>query len=273
MPEGHTIHRAAREQREILVGQTVRASSPQGRFTDAARLDRARLESIDAHGKHLFYSFRAPRSRALRILHVHLGLAGKFRWRASPPPEPRGAVRLRLVTTDKTLDLSGPLVCELIDEPMMESIRARLGPDPLIARTTATPFARRLATTRAAIGTTLLDQEIIAGLGNVYRAELLFLARIDPRRPSSALTPDEVRGLWDVARRLLRAGVDTGRIATIDVALPGAAKAVSLAVPSGRGRHRRTFVYKQRTCRVCSTAITSAKLAGRPCFYCPHCQR
>ena len=270
MPEGHTIHRAAGDQRPVLVGQVVRASSPQGRFVDGAKLlDRARVVAIEAHGKHLFYRFE--RRGVTRILHVHLGLAGRFRWRATPPPPPRGAVRLRLVAPDKTLDLSGPLVCELVDELTAAAIRDRLGPDPLIPRTTAAALARRLATTRVPIGATLLDQAIVAGLGNVYRAELLFLAKIDPRRPSNALTPDEVRRLWDFARRLLRAGVTTGRIATLDVALPGVAHAVSLVTPS-RGRHRRTFVYKQRTCRVCASAVASARLAGRPCFYCPSCQ-
>ena len=89
MPEGHTIHRAARRQRRELGGQTLRASSPQGRFAEgAAALDGRRLEGVDAVGKHLFYRFDDG-----EVLHVHLGLFGRFRHHPAPAPEPRGLIR------------------------------------------------------------------------------------------------------------------------------------------------------------------------------------
>ncbi|HMR97385.1 MAG TPA: hypothetical protein PKE05_17760 [Microthrixaceae bacterium] len=93
MPEGHIIHRLAREIRSTLDGAPVLASSPQGRFADgAAVIDRHRLVRTDAWGKYLFCDFGTG-----EILHVHLGLIGKFRRRSTPPPDPVGIVRLRLV--------------------------------------------------------------------------------------------------------------------------------------------------------------------------------
>ena len=104
MPEGHTIHRIAQDHRRDYAGQRVRTSSPQGRFSDGAGLlDRRKLKQVEAYGKHLFYEFTNDQR-----LHIHLGLYGKFRSHKNPPPEPRGAVRLRLVGQTKTFDLNGP---------------------------------------------------------------------------------------------------------------------------------------------------------------------
>lgn len=258
MPEGHTLHKAARKQRPLLVGHVLHASSPQGRFLDAADLDGARVTEIDAYGKHLLYRFE--RRRRPRFLHVHLGLAGRFEYFKSPPPTPRSSVRLRLVGPTHTLDLRGPLICELVDDPT--PIIDQLGPDPIRARTSPARFAKRLARSRIPIGAMLLDQSVIAGVGNVYRAELIYLAQIDPRRPSNQLTPDEVATLWKLARELLRAGVTDGRILTARYG-----GALAPLYPK-----QRTFAYKQRTCARCRGPIDHVKLAGRPCFFCPRCQ-
>lgn len=245
MPEGHSIHRAALSQRPHLLGQRVRASSPQGRFEDAALLDRTRVTAIEARGKHLFYRFETPRGRA-RVLHVHLGLAGRFRWRKLPLVTTGQAVRLRLEIADRALDLSGPLICELVDEDVRAELLARLGPDPLVPQARPAKFFARLAATRIPIGAMLLDQSAIAGIGNVYRAEILWAARLDPRRPSHEVTAAEQAALWNLARSQLRDGVARGRISK--------------------------SVYKRRSCSRCGTAIETAKLAGRPCYFCPSCQ-
>lgn len=212
---------------------------------DAALLDGTRVTAIEARGKHLFYRFEPPRGRA-RVLHVHLGLAGRFRWRTLPLVATGQAVRLRLETADRALDLSGPLVCELVNEDARAELLARLGPDPLVPQARPTKFFERLATTRIPIGAMLLDQSAVAGIGNVYRAEILWAARLDPRRPSRGLTGAEQATLWDLARSHLRDGVANGRIAK--------------------------SVYKRRSCSRCNTAIDTVKLAGRPCYFCPGCQ-
>jgi len=262
VPEGHTLHKAARKQAPLLVDKVARASSPQGRFLEAAQLDRARVVSIEAVGKHLFYAFE--RRGITRWLHVHLGLAGRFTYHPTtrtPAPAPLPSVRLRLAAEGTTLDLRGPLICELVTVERAAEIRDGLGPDPIRSRSVATKFAARVAHSKVPIGALIMDQRVLAGVGNVYRAELLYLARIDPRRPSRELTATEVQTLWDLARQLLRAGVTDGRIVTTkygDVA-PLHAK-------------QRTYAYKQTVCARCRGLIWNVKLGGRPCFYCPTCQ-
>ena len=117
MPEGHTIHRAARDQRPMLAGKVLDVSSPQGRFLEgAARLDGRRCTAIDAYGKHLLYRFDDL------SLHIHLGLFGRFRAVKRPAAEPKGAVlegssdrtsafNLRTITVERSLSCSS-LRCE-----------------------------------------------------------------------------------------------------------------------------------------------------------------
>ena len=107
MPEGHTIHRLARDHRPLLVDRPVAASSPQGRFATGAEMLTGRVvEAVEPYGKHLFYVFEGD-----VLLHVHLGLYGSWVSGKQPPPEPRGALRLRLTTEDHWLDLRGPTGC------------------------------------------------------------------------------------------------------------------------------------------------------------------
>ncbi|MEO9140220.1 MAG: DNA-formamidopyrimidine glycosylase family protein, partial [Jatrophihabitans sp.] len=127
MPEGHTLHRLAREHQRVFGGGIVRASSPQGRFTDgAARIDGQSLVRTEAHGKHLLHHYGNE-----AILHIHLGLYGKFTAGKGEPPEPRGALRLRLSTEYAWTDLRGPTACELLTPEQVDALAARLGPDPL----------------------------------------------------------------------------------------------------------------------------------------------
>jgi formamidopyrimidine-DNA glycosylase len=167
LPEGHTIHRLARDHRPLLVDRPVAAASPQGRFaTGAELLDGRLVEAVEPYGKHLFYVFEGD-----VLLHVHLGLYGSWTSGVLPPPQPRGALRLRLLTDDHWLDLRGPTACELHTPADRDRVLARLGPDPL--RKGADPAAawQRISRSRTAIGALLMDQSVLAGVGNVYRAE------------------------------------------------------------------------------------------------------
>ncbi len=104
MPEGHTIHRLARDHDRDFASQKLQVSSPQGRFADGAKLLAGKkLKFVSAYGKHLCYEFTAG-----RLLHIHLGLYGKFRPHRVPPPEPRGAVRLRVVVREILVLPSAP---------------------------------------------------------------------------------------------------------------------------------------------------------------------
>jgi len=275
MPEGHSIHRAAIDQRRELVGDSIRTSSPQGRFEEVGLLDRRVLVEIDAWGKHLFYRF-APRGRARKDtwLHVHLGLYGGFTRHASlPPPPPRGAVRLRMIGARVAIDLAGPTVCEVLDDKGRAAVLARLGPDPL--RKTrdggdGREAARRLHASGRPIGGLLLDQSLVAGIGNVYRAEILFLAGIDPARAGSELSAGELANVWGLSKTLLAAGVRDGRIDTAQF-LRGADDVE--AMPGRRGRSKRTLVYHQHTCRRRGEAIRTGTMGARTLFWCPHCQQ
>lgn len=262
MPEGHTIHRAARRHNALLAGHPVRASSPQGRFAaGAAELDGRVLLGVEAVGKHLFHRWEGG-----EVLHIHLGLFGRFREHPSPPPPPRGAVRLRMEGPQTTIDLSGPTACDLVGESGMEEIVARLGDDPLRPDADPDRALADLARRRVPIGAALLDQRIIAGLGNVFRAEALFVCGIDPEREARSLSADELRCVWDASARMLRDGVRRGRIVTTD---PG-----EIGRPASRMRRaERTYVYRQETCRRCGSAIGTVTLANRPCYRCPVCQR
>src|SRR6266480_5284381 len=177
MPEGHTIHRLAAAHAAALGGQPVAASSPQGRFeAGAALIDGRLLDGTDAHGKHLFHRYGDA------WLHVHLGLQGFFTDGEQPVPPVVGQVRLRLTTDKYWVDLRGPNACELVTDADKAAIHARLGPDPLRADADPAAAWAKAARSRKPVAELLLDQSVLAGVGVVYRSEVLFRAGINPRR-------------------------------------------------------------------------------------------
>lgn len=261
MPEGHTIHGLARDLNRTLRGAPVAASSPQGRFSEgAALIDGNPLVEAEAWGKYLFCDFGIG-----EVLHVHLGLIGKFQRRPSPPPEPVGEVRLRLEGPEATWDLSGPNRCELVPPEVRDEIVSRLGADPLREDADVERARAAFAASNRPVGALVLDQTVIAGLGNVYRAELLFLCGIHPGRPASSLSDDEFDELWKLAVELLRVGLDLGRIVTTD---PD-----EIGVPREEmADDDRLYVYHREICRRCGSHIATAKIGGRPIWFCPTCQ-
>ncbi len=261
MPEGHAVHRIACEHGLELAGRTLTASSPQGRAeAAAARIDGGVLERVEAHGKHLFYRFDGG-----AVLHVHLGRYGEFSRFEPPPPEPRATVRLRIASPGLGVDLVGPSACALVDPDEEAAILARLGPDPL--REDADPELAwaRLRGRRSPVGAVLLDQRVIAGVGNIFRAEALHAVGIDPRRPASALEREEFDRLWTTVEGMLRRGVEDGRIVTVDAAALGFSRAeIPRALAFG--------VYGRERCARCEVAVERLELGGRRTFRCPACQ-
>lgn len=261
MPEGHTIHRAARLQSAVLVGAPVVATSPQGRFADgAALLDGRTLRGIDAVGKHLLYRFDDD-----LLLHVHLGLFGRFDTHRSAVPAPRGSVRLRMEGHGATVDLRGPTACEVIDPPEEARLMSRLGPDPLRPDADPDRAWHRISRSRRPIGALVMDQSVLAGVGNVYRAEALHVEGLHPEREGRSLTRDQFDALWATICRMLRDGERAGRIITVSAADAG--------VPRSRiPRGQRTYVYRQRDCRRCGKPVRAWEMAGRRAWACDHCQ-
>lgn len=267
MPEGHTIHRYARTHTDHLGGRTVAVSSPQGRFAQgAALLNGHRLDEVEAVGKHLFYQWSNG-----QILHVHLGLFGRFvthRTAESEAPEPTAGTRMALQTDEVTVYLSGPTACDLLTPDDQDAIIARLGPDPLRPDAAFDDFRSAVRRRRIPIGAALLDQRVIAGIGNVYRSEVPFLGGIDPRRPANAVDDDELELLWKLTGQELRRGLKAGRIVTVEPADVGATRRSQL------DKRTRLYVYKRegQPCRRCQTAIGMVPLAGRKAWWCPSCQ-
>jgi endonuclease VIII len=264
MPEGHTIHRLARDLAADLAGAPVRATSPQERFAEgAALIDGAKLERADAYGKHLFCEWSSG-----DILHVHLGLIGKFR-RVAPEGEPRDTIRLRLEGADSVWQLSGPQTCAIVTPDRRDEVAASLGPDPLRrAGKQRADFVARLGATRRPIGAVLLDQSVVAGIGNVYRAELLWICGIHPQAPAASIDPTLAGELWDHTVAQLKRGLDWNRIVTVS---PEHAEG---RVTRRTRRDDALYVYKREglPCRGCADPIASMRLGGRTIAYCPTCQ-
>ena len=263
MPEGHTIHRLARDHKRLLGGQVVAASSPQGRFADgAALIDGSTLTRTDAYGKHLFHRYDGA-----GWLHVHLGLYGSFVAGRGLPPAPRGALRLRLAGPDSWLDLRGAIACELITPAERRALVSRLGPDPLRRGSDPDLGWARLSRSRMAIGQLLMDQSVVAGIGNVYRAELLYRHLVDPFTPGREMAPEVWAAMWADLVTLMRDGVRTGRILTT--------RPADRSRPRGRILREDAFYVYRRTgepCRVCGTPVRTQVMAGRNLFWCPSCQ-
>jgi endonuclease VIII len=260
MPEGHTLHRLALDHRKALVGRRVRVSSPQGRFeAGALAVDGRVLTSVEARGKHLFYGFEGG-----GLVHVHLGLFGRFRRHRQPAPAPRGQVRMRLETDAICVDLHGPTACELLDRGEYARLVERLGPDLLGQDADPQPAWERVRRSKRAIGALLLDQSVMSGVGNVYRAEGLFVTGIHPETQGRTLQQAEFLALWRTLVEMLEAGVRDRRIVTV----PHPELRPGRRPPRGE----RTWVYGQRRCRRCRGEIARWSLGARTIYACDACQ-
>ncbi|EXJ52797.1 MULTISPECIES: DNA-formamidopyrimidine glycosylase family protein [unclassified Microbacterium] len=332
MPEGHSVHRIARQFDRNIVGREVSASSPQGRFAEgAAVIDGREAIEVRAVGKQMFLAFDGD-----VWLRVHLGMYGAWDFageieidptiasangrmgqtnqrgtdldavydaagenslssigaprktrvhvRMSEqtrglegaddtewPPPVVGQVRLRLLTAVTSADLRGPTACELQTPDDVQATIAKLGPDPLVDDL-AEGEDRFVAAVRrkpTPIGLLLMDQSVVSGIGNVYRAELLYRALLDPHTPGKLVPEELVRQLWRDWSRLLVIGVETGQMMTMDDL---DAEAYRRAMASRDDRH---WVYHRAglPCRICGTEIVLEEMAARKLYWCPNCQK
>jgi endonuclease-8 len=267
MPEGHTLHRLATDLTAAFAGSRVRVSSPQGRFAaDAATLDGATLIGAESTGKHLFVEFDGA-----RFVNVHLGLIGSFDVHAGVAGPPVGQVRLRIMNETAYADLRGAIVCELVGPERRAQVLAGLGPDPLRPDADPDRAWQRIRRSGRPIGDLLLDQTVVAGVGNVYRAEVLFRQRIHPVRPGNTLRVGQWRAIWDDLVVLMAEGVRLGRIDTVRPE----------HTPEAMGRPARdddhggeVYVYRRtgQPCLVCERPVRTEVLAGRNSFWCSRCQ-
>ncbi len=310
MPEGHSIHRLARAMTAAFGDSRVRLSSPQGRFAEgAAQLDGWHLHPADAFGKHLFLPFSPDADTDPdRFIHIHLGLYGSWTFagdesfeglhaigaprnrvhEAGVPwqlVEPGQNVRLRIQGQHGLADLTGPTQCRVVDHAARSEVLARLGPDPLREDADPNEFVSMVKRSRSAIGSLLMNQAVVAGIGNIYRAELLFRARLDPHVPGKDLSLPAIRALWDDLVPLIRYGRRTGRIVTTQPEHRSIhAQLRERGTPTYQNddddpdavpREESFYVYHRQLlpCRLCSSTIRVADMQGRALYWCPGCQK
>ncbi len=269
MPEGHTLHRLAHQLTDAFAGRRVRVSSPQSRFADsAALLDDQVLVGAEAWGKKLYVEFPGD-----RFVYIHLGLIGGLEVRAveGEVPPPVGQVRLRITTPTAYADLRGATACELVTRGQRDAAIAAMGPDPLRPDSDPDRAWDRIRRSRLPIGRLLMDQGVLAGVGNVYRAELLFRHRMHPLRPGRTLRAGQWRAMWADLVELMQEGVRTGRIDTVRPE----------HMPEAMGRPARVddhggevYVYRRtgQPCHVCGRPVRMEVLDARNLFWCSRCQ-
>lgn len=263
MPEGHTVHRIANAFQADFAGRAVTVTSPQGRFnSDAALISGRVLNRARAIGKQMFLEFDGG-----AVLRIHLGIYGKWQFHDSADAAITGQVRARFTTGEISADLRGPTICEVISKAEAKTIFNRLGPDPLNANPgnrEAQRFISRVKSSKSPIGLLLMNQDVIAGIGNVYRAELLFRAQITPHRPGNLCTNEELQAIWDDSVKLLRIGVKTGFMITKD-------KLFS----KNPTKAERNWVYKREgnPCERCGASVQIELMATRKLYWCPGCQK
>jgi endonuclease-8 len=302
MPEGNEIHRWAERHAAAFVGKVVQVDGPQGRFLDSAMLHGRKLLRVMAVGKHLGYDFGKD-----RILHIHLGLQGDFTEGSGPLPAVRGALRLRMWNATEVrkpevpgvskrhawyssddgtghlqpaqiawVELRGPMDCSVYTNAKWEQLRERLGPDPLGAITAGGDAKwdkperafEKIAKSKKAIGQLLMEQDVIAGVGNIYRAELLFRARQSPFTAGRDVDAKVLRKIWKEAGPLMRAGMVDRRIVTT-------LQKDRLVKKSPAEVGDEHYVYRRngQPCRICGTTVKKMEgFAGRNLFWCPVCQ-
>ncbi|HEY5881724.1 MAG TPA: DNA-formamidopyrimidine glycosylase family protein [Nakamurella sp.] len=267
MPEGHVTHRLAIGLTERFAGAPVRSTSPQGRFAaEAAEVDGHPLDIAEAYGKNLFAHFGD------RAVHVHLGLAGKLTFADDDTRPILGQVRWRLANDRYYADLRGPQACRLVDGTGIAAITDALGPDPL--REDAEPAAgwERVRVSPTPIGLLLMDQRVAAGVGNIFRAEVLFRHRIDPMMQGRLLRLSEWDAIWVDLVGLMHDAVGKGRIDTVRPEHDPVAMGRAPRVDRHGGE---VYVYRRvdQPCLVCGTRVRTRELGGRNLFWCPTCQR
>jgi endonuclease-8 len=273
MPEGHTLFALARDLHEAFAGTAPEVTSPQGKFVEgAAELTGRDVLRATSRGKHLLVEFADD-----RWLHVHLGLIGSFtvdshEWTAEVPAV--GAVRLRLRTDQHVADLRGPNLCEVASPERVDAVLDRLGPDPLRADADPEVAWARISRSSRTIAELLMDQSVLAGVGNVYRSEVLFRHRLSPFTEGRRLRRTSWRLIWDDLERLMPLGVVTGRIVTVEEQL------LDVEAALGRGEvprlaERSSYVYKRAgmPCLTCGSKVRTQVVAGRNLFWCGRDQR
>lgn len=254
--------------------QRARVIAPAKPAELARRLVGARFDDVRRRGKFLVFDLTPPGDAGPFPLIGHLGMTGRMFLQPARAPLPtHAAVVLHLGRHDFVFEDTrcfGRLT-------LAAGALSRLGPEPLDGDFTEAHLAGALKRSTQAIKVRLLDQSLVAGVGNLYASEALFRAGIPPRRPARRLTREQVRRLHAAIRQVLAEAIAFG--STVPLDWPGRAGRDSLfyygSAPESAGHEERLLVYDRegRPCARCGAVIRRIVQAARSTFYCPQCQR
>ena len=285
MVEGHSVHRIASRFRSSLIGKKFSATSPNGRFVEGARaIDGKVLSRMEAVGKNLFAFFSShdgsnssgskdheiDGDAGLVVMHVHFGMSGMWAvfntTTEEPDVKPTTRLRLEEIVSPSSAIAAEHKICTHLsamtvahgDYSIYTSKKAALGEDPLRPDANPDQLFGRVIKSKKSIGQIIMDQSFFSGPGNIYRAEILFLAGVYPTTTGNNLDRQTFDKIWDVSVQLLRRGYDTGSILTVDATLD----------PSLAARGERRYIYNQSRCARCSGKVSSWNMSGRTCYAC-----
>lgn len=262
MPEGDTIHRIARVLGRELTGKQIDRIFLHDRG-EIAELAGKRVEAIEAVGKHMLVKFDVP-----WVLRVHLGMNGHWRRlhiREKAPREPT----VRIETAEVAYVCQRAYKAEMIRSAALKSNPrlARLGPDLL-----ADPPDIELAVQRAIqpgnanreVGDLVMDQRVAAGIGNVYKSEVLFECKVHPRTRMHELSQEDVRAIYEKAAELMRLNLLTRRRTSVPLRRR----------PTPSSQRFWAYMRAGKPCLDCGTPIERILQGdmGRSTYFCPRCQ-
>lgn len=284
MPEGDTIYRLAARLREALVGERIERAESQVFEVPAARLEGAEVVAIDTHGKNLLIELSSGLT-----LHTHLMMNGSWHLlaRGAPWTRARSRMRVALATANHEAVCFAAPVVRLVkaSRTSVDARLAELGPDPLRDDYDRSEVLRRLAKREAQpIGVALLDQRVVAGVGNVLKSETLFLAGADPYAQIALYDEAARLAIVELVERVLRLTVERRASDPGDIGPPRfrtPRRTTRAALGAEHGHTDRLWVYSRRgqPCYVCGAPIAYARQGGlavgallRSTYSCPSCQ-
>eukprot|EP00466_Bigelowiella_natans_P005132 jgi/Bigna1/71621/fgenesh1_pg.16_\ len=256
-----------------------KATSPNGRFEEGAkRINGRKLSKVEAVGKNLFAFFGGDHidGSPASVVHVHFGMSGRWAvFDASKAPEPTPTTRLRLESDNLVSHLSAMTVAYGTEE-LYQSKKDKLGEDGLRSDADPSSLWERVQKAKKSIGKLLMDQSYFAGVGNIYRAEILFKAGVHPEILGCDLTIEEFQLIWKHTVELLRRGFQVGSILTVDPEEASQSSTRTLAhthtlLPAAKDRRSR-YIYNQSKCGRCGGSVRAWKMSARTCYACPNCQ-
>lgn len=283
MPELPEVEVLVRHLRPLLQGKTIRAVQvyrsrvirPNSQAHLRRKLAGAKFVTVTRRGKFLRFELRHPSRKESFLLVGHLGMTGRMFVQSPPAALPKHAAVVLTLNTGRFVYEDQRYFGRLT---LDQSSLARMGPEPLSKEFTLRKFASALAHSTRAIKVRLLDQDLVAGVGNIYASEALYRARIAPHQPAGRLQPQQIRALRTALRHVLRQAIKFGSTIPLNYG-PGGRDQSGLfyyGPATGNSEYyvERLHVYDRagQPCGRCRTPIQRIVQAARSTYFCPKCQ-